>query len=74
LIFVGIDWSERHHEVEVQAESGKKLKALKVSADLAGLRDSMKPSPLWLRSPARLRSGSRPITATGSVLWSPAVT
>jgi hypothetical protein len=22
LIFVGIDWSEQHHEVEVQAESG----------------------------------------------------
>jgi transposase len=37
LIFVGIDWSEQHHEVEVQAESGKKLKGLKVSADLAGL-------------------------------------
>ena len=37
MIFVGIDWSERHHEVEVQAESGKKLKALKVSTDLAGL-------------------------------------
>ena len=37
LIFVGIDWSEQHHEVEVPAESGKKLRALKVSADLAGL-------------------------------------
>lgn len=37
LIFVGIDWSEQHHEVEVQAGSGKVLKRLRVDADIAGL-------------------------------------
>ncbi len=37
MIFVGIDWSEEHHEVELQAGSGQVLKRLKVSADLAGL-------------------------------------
>jgi transposase len=37
VIFVGIDWSEEQHEVELQAGSGKVLKRLKVSADLAGL-------------------------------------
>jgi transposase len=37
VIFVGIDWSEEHHEVELQEGSGKVLKRLKISADLAGL-------------------------------------
>ena len=37
LIFIGIDWSEQHHEVEVQAGSGKVLKRLRVDADMAGL-------------------------------------
>ena len=37
MIFVGIDWSEEHHEVEVQESSGKVLKRLRVSADVAGL-------------------------------------
>jgi hypothetical protein len=37
VIFVGIDWSEQHHEVELQAGSGKVLKRLRVSADIARL-------------------------------------
>jgi hypothetical protein len=37
VIFVGIDWSEEHHEVELQAGSGKVLKRLRVSADVVGL-------------------------------------
>jgi hypothetical protein len=37
VVFVGIDWSEQHHEVELQAGSGKVLKRLRVSADMAGL-------------------------------------
>ncbi len=37
MIFVGIDWSEEQHEVELQAGSGKVLKRLQVRADLAGL-------------------------------------
>lgn len=37
MIFVGIDWSEEHHEVELQTSSGRVLKRLRVSADVAGL-------------------------------------
>jgi len=37
VVFVGIDWSEQHHQVELQAGSGKVLKRLRVSADVAGL-------------------------------------
>ncbi len=37
MIFVGIDWSEEFHEVELQAGSGRVLKRLKLRVDLAGL-------------------------------------
>jgi transposase len=37
VILVGIDWSERHQDVEVQSGSGKVLKRFRVSADVAGL-------------------------------------
>ena len=37
LIYVGIDWSEAHHEVEVQQSSGKVVKRLRIDADLPGL-------------------------------------
>lgn len=37
MIFVGIDWSEEHHEVELQTSSGRVLKRLRVNADVAGL-------------------------------------
>jgi len=37
VIFVGIDWSEEFHEVELQAGSGRVLKRLKLRVDLAGL-------------------------------------
>lgn len=37
MIFVGIDWSESHHDVEVQAGSGKVLKQLRINADVGGL-------------------------------------
>jgi hypothetical protein len=30
MVFVGIDWSEAHHDVELQSASGKKLKALRL--------------------------------------------
>jgi transposase len=38
MIFVGVDWSEQQHEVEVQEGSGRVLKHLRVGADVNGLR------------------------------------
>src|SRR5258708_8491635 len=38
MVFVGVDWSEKHHEVELQDSSGKVLKRLRVGADFKGLR------------------------------------
>jgi transposase len=37
MIFIGIDWSEEHHEVEVQSGSGKRLKELRIGAGVEGL-------------------------------------
>lgn len=37
MIFVGIDWSEGHHQIEVQNGTGKVLKNFRVNADVAGL-------------------------------------
>jgi len=37
VIFVGIDWSEAHHDVEVIAESGQPLRSLRIPHGVEGL-------------------------------------
>ncbi len=37
MIFVGIDWSEQQHEVEVMAESGQRLRSLRIAHGVDGL-------------------------------------
>ncbi len=37
MIFVGIDWSENQHEVEVMSESGQRLRSLRIGHGVAGL-------------------------------------
>src|SRR5207302_4085853 len=37
VIFIGIDWSEEHHEVEVQSGSGKQLQKLRIGTGVEGL-------------------------------------
>lgn len=37
MIFVGIDWSEEHHDVEVMAESGQRLRSLRIAHGVDGL-------------------------------------
>ena len=37
MVFVGIDWSEEHNEVEIQSAHGKVLGHRQVAADMAGL-------------------------------------
>ncbi len=37
MVFVGIDWSETSHDVEVLAEDGRRLKSLRVSHGVAGV-------------------------------------
>lgn len=38
MIFVGIDWSEERHDVEVMAESGQRLRSLRIVQGVDGLR------------------------------------
>jgi hypothetical protein len=37
LLFVGDDWAEDRHDVELQNEAGRVLARAKLSADLAGM-------------------------------------
>jgi len=37
VVFVGIDWSEEQHEVEVMAESGQRLRSLQIAHGVDGL-------------------------------------
>lgn len=37
MVFVGIDWSEEQHEVEVMAESGQRLRSLQIVHGVDGL-------------------------------------
>jgi transposase len=37
VVFVGIDWSEERHEVEVMAESGQRLRSLQIAHGVDGL-------------------------------------
>ena len=37
MIFVGIDWSEEQHEVEVMAASGQRLRSLRIAHGVEGL-------------------------------------
>ena len=37
MIFVGIDWAEQQHEVEVMAESGQRLRRLRIAHGVEGL-------------------------------------
>ena len=37
MIFVGIDWSEEQHEVEVMAESGQRLRSLRIGHGVEGV-------------------------------------
>jgi transposase len=37
LLFVGDDWSEQHHDVEVQDESGRRLCRARLDEGIAGI-------------------------------------
>jgi hypothetical protein len=37
LLFVGDDWSEAHHDVEVQDETGRRLGRARLAEGIAGI-------------------------------------
>jgi Xaa-Pro aminopeptidase len=71
MVFVGIDWSEKHHDVEVLAKSGQRLKSLRIAhwrgrpcsaaADARGAGRGARPAR---KNPAPPKSGHA--YATGS--------
>ena len=37
MVYVGIDWSEKFHDIELIAESGERLRSLKIGHGIEGL-------------------------------------
>ena len=44
VIFCGIDWAERHHDVAVVDEHGKTLATRRIGDDAAGLTEVLGPA------------------------------
>jgi transposase len=51
MIFVGIDWSEQQHEVEVMAESGQRLRSLRIAHGVEGLAKLQETISAFTREP-----------------------
>ena len=63
MIFVGIDWSEQEHEVEVMAESGQRLRSLRITHGVEGL--SKLPGMYTYPPPQAGEGKGRPRRASG---------
>jgi len=62
VVFVGIDWSEEPHEVEVMAESGQRLRSLRVAHGVEGLTKLQATIAEVASDPARSWWGWSPTT------------
>ena len=67
-LFVGDDWAEDHHDVEVMNEAGKVLAKQRLPEGVAGIAQLHELIGRYLRAEPprrRWRSGSRPTAARG---------
>ena len=68
MLFVGDDWAEDHHDIEVQDEQGRVLTRARLPEGIAGitrLHALIGQLPARTLSPVRWRSASRPTGACG---------
>ncbi|WP_212743950.1 transposase [Glutamicibacter sp. V16R2B1] len=73
MLFVGDDWAEDHHDVEVQDETGRRLTKARLPEGLAGITRLHELVGAHLdedAGPDRWWSGSRPTAARGCRRWS----
>ena len=72
-LFVGDDWAEDHHDVEVMNEAGKVLARKRLPEGVAGMAGLHEMIGRHLGEDAddmrRWRSGSRPTAARGFWRW-----
>ncbi len=57
MIFVGIDWSEQQHEVELMAESGQRLRSLRIAHGVEGLAKLQETITEFARDPSQVVVG-----------------
>ena len=68
MLFVGDDWAEDHHDIEVQDEKGRVLARARLPEGIAGitrLHALIGQFAVWTPSRMRWRSASRPTGACG---------
>jgi hypothetical protein len=39
VIFVGVDWSEDHHDIDIRSEDGRQLTARRIKHGVAGVAE-----------------------------------
>jgi hypothetical protein len=66
MLFVGVDWGERHHDLCLLDEAGQVLAARRVADGLAGVGELHAAVVAHAQDPARWRLGSRPTGACWS--------
>ena len=68
MLFVGDDWAEAHHDIEIQDESGRRLVRKRLPEGIAGIGESARLIGRFAgdaTNPARWWSGSRPTVGRG---------
>ena len=72
MLYVGDDWAEDHHDVEVMDQSGRTLGKAKLPEGVAGIArlHAMIGKHLGEDADRGSRSGSRPTGARGCGRWS----
>ena len=71
MLFLGVDWGERHHDLCLLDESGHVLATRRITDGLAGVGELHALVPPMARRRRRWRWGSRPTGACWSGRWWP---
>ena len=74
MLFLGVDWGERHHDLCLLDQDGAVLAARRVADGLAGWGSCTRWLPPMLRTQDRSRWGSRPTEGCWLGRWWPPAT
>ncbi len=69
MIFVGNDWSEDHHDIEVHDEAGRRLLRRRLPEGLAGITQLHALVGEHVSDPAEVVVGIESTTASGWTHW-----
>jgi hypothetical protein len=69
MLFLGIDWGERHHDLCLLDQDGRVLAARQIVEGLAGAGELHALVAVHAQDPAQVTVGSRPTGAFWSARW-----